>query len=139
MKKRALFLCTGNAARSQMAAGLANHDFGDRLEAFSAGVNPAGVSEFAIKALDEIGIDISHETSDHLSRYEDQLFDYVITVCDNADKNCPVFFGGVKRLHMPFPDPPHRGRDEEVMPVYREVRDTIRRRLREFFSRELQR
>lgn len=134
-KIKVLFLCTANAARSQMAAGIVKHDFGDRIDTYSAGTNPKGVSRLAVMVLDEIGIDISAETSDHLDKYKDMLFDYVITLCDDANEKCPVFFGGVNRLHMGFPDPPHSNDPTpENMQKFREVRDTIRTGMNEFFS-----
>jgi len=139
VEKKVLFLCTGNASRSQMAEGLVNHDFGDRIRACSAGTDPKGVSPLAVRVLAEIDIDISRATSDHLSRYEGERFDYVITLCDDANERCPVFFGGVKRLHMAFPDPPHSNEpSEHNLKVYRQVRDAIRSRLTAFFRAELQ-
>ena len=135
-KIKVLFLCTANAARSQMAAGLVRHDFGDRIETYSAGTNPKGVSRLAVMVLDEIGIDISGETSDHMDKYADMRFDYVITLCDNANENCPLFFGGVNRLHMGFPDPPHTNDPTpENLQKFREVRDQIRSEMKKFFSR----
>jgi len=137
-KIRVLFLCTANAARSQMAAGIVQHDFGDRIETYSAGTNPKGVSRLAVMVLDEFGIDISEETSDPLDKYKDMHFDYVITLCDDANEKCPVFFGGVNRLHMGFPDPPHSNDPTpENLQQFREVRDAIRKGMREFFSRIL--
>jgi len=137
-KIKVLFLCTANAARSQMAAGLVKHDFGDRVETYSAGTNPKDVSRLAIMVLDETGIDISNETSDHLDQYKDMHFDYVITLCDDANEKCPVFFGGVKRLHMGFYDPPHTNEPtEENLEKFREVRDAIRNRMEIFFTEEL--
>ncbi|MBE0599298.1 MAG: arsenate reductase ArsC [Desulfuromonadales bacterium] len=137
MKKKVLFLCTGNSCRSQMADGIVNHDFSDRLEAFSAGTEPHGLNPKAVQVMAEIGIDISGNSSDHLSKYDGESFDYVITLCGDANEKCPLFFGGVKRLHMGFDDPPKaRGTEEEVMNVYRRVRDEIRRQMREFFEAE---
>ena len=137
-KIKVLFLCTANAARSQMAAGIVRHDFGDRVATWSAGTNPKEVSRLAVMVLDEIGIDISGETSDHLDRYRDMDFDYVITLCDDANERCPVFFGGVNRLHMGFPDPPHSNEPTpENLQRFREVRDAIREGMQEFFSRVL--
>ena len=134
-KIKVLFLSTANAARSQMAAGIVKHDFGDRIDTCSAGTNPKGVSRLAVMVLDEIGIDITSETSDHLDKYKDMLFDYVITLCDDANEKCPVFFGGVNRLHMGFPDPPHSNDPTpENMQKFREVRDAIRTGMNEFFS-----
>ena len=136
-KMKVLFLCTANAARSQMAAGLVKHDFGYRIETYSAGTNPKDVSRLAIMVLDEINIDISKETSDHLDKYKDMHFDYVITLCDDANEKCPVFFGGVKRLHMGFYDPPHTNDPtEENLEKFREIRDAIRNRMEIFFSEE---
>jgi len=134
-KIKVLFLCTANAARSQMAAGIVRHDFGNRVETYSAGTNPKGVSRLAIMVLDEINIDISGETSDPLVKYKDMDFDYVITLCDDANEKCPVFFGGVNRLHMGFPDPPHSNDPTpENLQQFREVRDAIRKGMREFFT-----
>ncbi|MDX1774955.1 MAG: ACR3 family arsenite efflux transporter [Desulfobulbales bacterium] len=137
-KIKVLFLCTANAARSQMAAGLVRHDFGDRIETYSAGTNPKEVSRLAVMVLDEVGVDISCETSDHLDKYKDMHFDYVITLCDDANEKCPVFFGGVQRLHMGFYDPPHTNEPTDVnLQKFREVRDAIRSRMEIFFSEEL--
>jgi arsenate reductase len=138
MKKKVLFLCTGNSCRSQMADGLVNHDFAGRIEAFSAGTEPHGLNPKAVQVMAEIGIDIGGNSSDHLSKYEGQPFDYVITLCGDANEKCPLFFGGVKRLHMGFEDPPKAiGTEEEIMNVYRRVRDEIRVKMREFFEKEL--
>jgi len=138
LKKRVLFLCTGNSCRSQMAEGIANHDFAGRIEAFSAGTEPQGLNPRAVQVMAEIGIDISGNSSDHLSRYEGQPFDYVITLCGDANENCPLFFGGVKRLHMGFEDPAKaQGTEDELMNAFRRVRDEIRRQMREFFEQEL--
>lgn len=138
MPKKVLFLCTGNSCRSQMADGIVNHDFAGRIEACSAGTEPHGLNPRAVEVMKEIGIDISSNSSDHISRYEGQNFDYVITLCGDANEKCPLFFGGVQRLHMGFPDPPKAtGTDEEIMAVYRQVRDDIRRQMREFFDTEL--
>ena len=105
----------------------------------SAGTNPKGVSRLAIRVLDEIGIDISSETSDHLDKYRDMQFDYVITLCDDANENCPVFFGGTKRLHMGFTDPPHSNEPtEENLRQFRDVRDAIRYKMKNFFAEELE-
>jgi arsenate reductase len=135
-KIRVLFLCTANAARSQMAAGIVKHDFGDRIETYSAGTNPKGVSRLAVMVLAEINIDISSETSDHLDKYRGMHFDYVITLCDDANQKCPVFFGGANRLHMGFPDPPHSNdATPENLQKFRQVRDAIRAGMKEFFSR----
>ena len=138
MKKKALFLCTGNSARSQMAEGLVNHDFAGTIEAYSAGTDPQGLNAYAVKVMAELDIDIRGNTSKHISKYEGQNFDYVITLCDDANENCPVFFGGVKRLHMGFPDPAKAtGSDEDILVEFRRIRDKIRARMNGFFESEL--
>jgi len=138
MKKQVLFLCTGNSCRSQMADGIINHDFSTQIEAFSAGTEPHGLNPKAVQVMAEIGIDISANSSDHISKYDGQSFDYVITLCGDANEKCPLFFGGVKRMHIGFDDPPKAtGTEEEVLNVYRRVRDEIRQQLGDFFRREL--
>jgi len=131
---RILILCTGNSCRSQMAEGLLK-SLDKNLEVFSAGTKPAEkVNLFAVKAMNEIGIDISKGTPESVDKYLDQSFDYVITVCDNAKETCPVFIGKVKnQLHIGFDDPAGAvGTEEEVMPVYRRVRDEIREEFEKF-------
>jgi arsenate reductase len=136
--KKVLFLCTGNSCRSQMAEGLVNHDFADRIAAFSAGTEPHGLNPVAVRVMAEIGIDIRAQTSDHLDKYAGQPFDYVITLCDNANETCPVFMGGVKRIHMGFDDPPKAAQTvADPLPVYRRVRDALRQTLAEFFNASL--
>ncbi len=136
-KIKVLFLCTANAARSQMAAGLVKHDFGGRIETYSAGTSPKGVSRLAIMVLAEIGIDISRETSEHLDKYADMDFDYVITLCDDAKEKCPLFPGCVNPLHMGFTDPPHTNDPTpENLQKFREVRDAIRQEMKKFFQQE---
>ena len=98
MKKRILFLCTGNSARSQMAEGFLGHLAGDKFEVYSAGVNPTQVNPLAIKVMDEVGIDTSKQKSKSIKEFLGQRFDYVITVCDNARQTCPVFPGEIKRF-----------------------------------------
>jgi arsenate reductase len=133
--KRVLFLCTGNSCRSQMAEGLVNHDFAGRIAAFSAGTTPHGLNPLAVRVMAEIGIDIRAQTSDHLDRYAGQTFDWVITLCDDANETCPVFMGGVERMHMGFEDPPRVAQNAtDPLPVYRRVRDAIRQTLAEFFN-----
>lgn len=130
-KKRVLILCTGNSARSQMAEGLLRHDAGNRFEAQSAGVAPSYVRPEAIEAMREIGIDISGQCSKSVEEFTGQEFDYLITVCDNANEQCPVFPGKTQRIHWSFEDPAAaEGEHEERMTVFRRVRDLIRERLR---------
>lgn len=139
MNKKILILCTGNSCRSQMAEGFLK-SFDVNLEVYSAGTNPAEkVNSFAIKAMQEIGIDISNGIAENVDKYLSESFDFVITVCDNAKETCPVFMGNVKhRLHIGFDDPADAvGTDEEVMPVYRRVRDEIKKEFYEFYKNEL--
>ncbi|PJA97598.1 MAG: protein tyrosine phosphatase [Ignavibacteriales bacterium CG_4_9_14_3_um_filter_34_10] len=136
MKKRILILCTGNSCRSQMAEGFLK-SFDDNLEVYSAGTKPAAkVNPFAVKAMKEVGIDISNGKAESVDKYLSQSFDYVITVCDNAKETCPVFIGAVKyRLHIGFDDPADAvGTEEEVMPVYRRVRDEIKNEFKKFLK-----
>ncbi len=127
-KRRVLFLCTGNSARSQMAEAWANHLLGDQWEAYSAGTEPTGyVHPLAIQAMAEVGIDISGARSKSVSEFMGQQFDLVITVCDHAAENCPLWLGTGRRVHMGFPDPAAAtGIDEERLEVFRRVRDAIR-------------
>src|SRR3989338_6148905 len=103
--KRVLFLCTGNSARSQMAEGFLRHMAGDRFEVFSAGVKPTAVNLLVIKVMAEIGIDISKHMSKSVMEFIDQNFDYVVTVCGNAQKTCPVFPGEHEKIHWDLEDP----------------------------------
>ena len=129
-RQRVLFLCTHNSARSQMAEGLLSHLGSDRFEAFSAGTEATHVRPLAVRAMQELGIDISGQESKTLDRYLDQPFDKVITVCDQANQACPVLFGARERLHWSFPDPSKAtGTEDEQLAVYRQVRDSIRERL----------
>ena len=129
-KRRVLFLCTHNSARSQMAEGLLRHLAGDRCEAFSAGTEATHVRPLAIAAMAELGIDVSPQESKTLDRYLGEPFDAVITVCDQAAEACPVFPGAKRRLHWSFPDPSKAQGSEAVqLATYRAVRDDIRRRI----------
>ena len=128
--QRVLFLCTHNSARSQMAEGILRAYGAGRFEAFSAGTEATHVRPLAVRAMAELGIDISAQESKTLDRYVSQPFDAVITVCDQANEACPVFFGAQKRLHWSFPDPSKsQGTDEQQLDVYRQVRDAIRERI----------
>jgi arsenate reductase len=128
MKKRVLFLCTGNSARSQMAEGLVNHFLGDRWEAYSAGTAPTGhVHPLATQVMAELGIDISHQRSKGVDEFRDAEFDLVVTVCDNAASNCPLWLGPGRVKHMGFPDPAAAtGSEAERLAVFRQVRDGLR-------------
>ena len=133
-RKRVLILCTGNSARSQMAEGLLRHDGGvESFEVFSAGTHPSRVRLEAIEAMRELGIDISGQRSKSVDEFAGQEFDYVITVCDNANENCPVFPGSTKRIHWSFDDPAAAEGDAETrLAEFRRVRDQIRARLEKF-------
>lgn len=132
-KKRVLILCTGNSARSQMAEGLLRHEAGERFEVASAGVEPTHIRPEAIEAMAEIGIDISGHRSKSVDEFVGQEFDYVITVCDNANEHCPIFPGQTKRIHWSFADPAAAQGDENTrLNFFRRIRDEIRHRLRLF-------
>ncbi len=134
MKKKVLFLCTHNSCRSQMAEGIVNHCLGDRFEAYSAGTEATRVNPRAIQVLAELGIDISGHRSKTLDEFAEEKFDYVITLCGDANEKCPLFFGGVERIHMGFSDPSRTiGGEEEIMADFRRVRDEIKTTLLEFF------
>ena len=125
-KTKVLFLCTHNSARSQMAEGLLRHLAGDRFEVMSAGTEATFVRPEAVSAMAELGIDISGQEAETLGRYLDEPFDYVVTVCDDANEACPVFPGAKNRLHWSFRDPSRAtGSDEERLGEFRAVRDEI--------------
>lgn len=129
-RSRVLFLCTHNSARSQMAEGLLRHLGGDRFEAHSAGTEATHVKPLAVRAMDEIGVDISGQESKTLEPYVREPFDHVITVCDDANEACPFFPGARNRLHWSFEDPSRaEGSEEERLAVFRSVRDRIRDRV----------
>jgi arsenate reductase len=136
IKKRILILCTGNSARSQMAEGLLRQQAGDRFEVVSAGSKPGVVRPEAIQVMREIGIDISHHRSKHLDEFRGQHFDYVLTVCDNANESCPIFPAATVRIHESFedPPPPSEGSEQERLSVFRRVRDQLRSYLKQFAS-----
>ena len=134
-RKRVLILCTGNSARSQMAEGLLRNLAGDQFEVISAGVLPTQVRPEAITSMREIGIDISKHYSKSVDEFSGQQFDYVITVCDNANQQCPVFPGKTQRIHWSFDDPAKAvGDDEARLAVFRRVRDEIFQVLRRFVA-----
>jgi arsenate reductase (thioredoxin) len=128
---RVLFLCTHNSARSQMAEGLLRHLGKERFEVHSAGTEATEVRPLAIKAMADMGVDISAQYSKVLDQYIGQQFDYVITVCDQANESCPIFPGAPERIHWSFPDPSAAdGSEEEQFRMYRQVRNEILGRLR---------
>jgi arsenate reductase len=135
MTRKVLFLCTGNSCRSQMAEAIVNARLSDDWRAFSAGTEPAGyVHSKAIQVLDEIGI--AHEgESKSTDRFREMDFDLVVTVCDDAAENCPVWLGRGKRVHLGFPDPARaEGTDEEKLAVFRSVRDAIAQKVPELLG-----
>jgi len=136
---RVLILCTGNSCRSQMAHGFLQ-SFDKNLEVYSAGTEASGkLNEKAVKAMKEIGIDISHHTSDSVDKFIGQEWDYVITVCGGANENCPAFIGKVKhRLHIGFDDPSHaEGSEEFIWSEFERVREEIRVGFQKFYQEEI--
>lgn len=135
---KVLFLCTENSCRSQMAEGLINHDLAGQFQAFSAGVRPSRVNPRAIKAMAELGIDISRQRSKSMAEFQDDQFDLAVTLCDQAQRECPMFLAADRLLHMGFPDPAKAtGTEEEIMGEFRKVRDEIRRQMVPFLRKEL--
>lgn len=136
MQRRVLILCTGNSARSQMAEALVNARRGDQWQAVSAGTNPAArVHPAALAALAEVGIQTGGTAPRHVSQFVGQPFDLVITVCDDAAENCPVWLGQGQREHIGFPDPAKAtGSEADVLAAFRSVRDAIERRVLPFLD-----
>lgn len=125
--KKILVLCTGNSCRSQIAHGYLEKFADGKAEIYSAGIETHGVNPLAIKVMNEDGIDIAHHTSNNVSEYKNIDFDFVITVCDNANEHCPVFPSKAKKFHQNFPDPSKlNGSEEEIIREFRKVREMIR-------------
>ena len=136
-KKRVLFICTHNSARSQMAEGILRTLYGNTYEVYSAGTKPSGVNPYAIEVMKEIGIDISHHRSKSIEEFRGMSFDYVITVCDSAKENCPFFPGGKKYIHRSFEDPASfEGTEEEKLEFFRKIREEIRNWIINTFGQE---
>lgn len=132
-KQKILFLCTGNSARSQMAEAFVRKYAGDRFEAHSAGLEPKGLNPLTVKVMSEIGIDVSSQTSKGVDTYLGKtLFQYLVTVCDDADRNCPTVWPGViTRMHWSFQDPAAvEGSEEEKLAKFREVRDLMEKKIK---------
>ncbi len=128
---KVLFLCTGNSCRSQMAEGLLRSLGGERFEVHSAGTEPKYIHPMAIRAMAEVGVDISGQRSKPIDEFLDQEFDYIITVCDRARDNCPTFPGDSRRIHWSFEDPAAAtGSDEQRMQLFRKVRGELSNRLK---------
>ena len=139
-KPRVLFLCTGNSARSQMAEAFLRKYGGESFEPYSAGLEPKGVNPLTIRVLDEAGIDISHQTSKSIDAYLGKLsFQYLVTVCDDADQNCPTGLPGInERMHWSFEDPARfEGTEEEKLAKFREVRDLIEEKVKQWLTEKL--
>lgn len=137
IKKKVLFVCTGNSVRSQMAEGLLKTLGDGRWEVRSAGMIQSFVHPLAIRVMEEMGIDLSKQTSKSMDRFTNEKFDYVITLCDHAAQFCPTFGGWGKRLHWPFEDPAGAvGTTEERLAVFRRIRDGIKMKIEEFLKSE---
>lgn len=137
MKKRVLFICTHNSARSQMAEGLLNAFLGDKFEGFSAGIKPTKINPYVIRVMAEIGVDVSKHHTRSIMEFRRERFDYVVTVCDDAREACP-FFPGDNVLHKSFANPSEfKGSDYEVLQKVRLVRDEIKDWLKKIFDSEL--
>ncbi len=137
VKKKVLFVCTGNSVRSQMAEGILKALGSGQWQVQSAGVIQSYVHPLAIQVMEEIRIDISQQTSKSMDQFVNHKFDYVITLCDHAAKFCPTFGGRGKRLHWPFEDPAGAtGTTEERLVVFRRIRDGIKTKIEEFLKSE---
>ncbi|MFC1570283.1 arsenate reductase ArsC [Candidatus Omnitrophota bacterium] len=135
MKKKVLFLCTGNSCRSQMAEGFLKDLGGGEFESFSAGIAPTAVNPLAIKVMEETGIDISGQDSQSADEFSEEEFDYVVTVCDNAQKTCPVYPGEYRKVHWDLEDPADAaGTEEEKLEVFRKTRDLIKENVLKFIN-----
>ncbi len=140
-KTRVLFLCTGNSARSQMAEAFLRKYAGDLYEVHSAGLEPKGVNPYTIRVMQEVGIDISGQRSKGVDEYLGKvLFQYLITVCDHADKNCPTVWPGVNtRMHWSFEDPAaFDGSEDERLAKFRQVRDQIEAKIKDWLNAQAQ-
>lgn len=129
-KKRVLFVCTGNSARSQIAEGLLRHISKGEVEAFSAGTQPQPVNPLAVRVMSEAGVDISNHRSKSVATFADQSFDFVITVCDRAKEECPRWPGQVDYIHWSIDDPARvGGPEDERLKAFRKARDELRQRI----------
>ena len=137
MKQKILFLCTGNSCRSQIGEGLMRHLAGDKYEVFSAGVEPSRLHPMSILVMQEIGVDIGHQTYDDVNDYLDSGINIIISVCDHAAQTCPTFPGDVQRVHWSLKDPFHGWDvDESKLPDYRKTRDDLKQRIQGFLSNQ---
>lgn len=137
-KKSVLFLCVANSCRSQMAEGLVRHYLGGYFNVESAGIIATYVNPYAIKVMNELGIDISNQRSKDISEFNEHNFDIIITLCDEGDAICPEWYGGGEKIHMPFSDPiKAKGTDEEIMKVFRSIRDDMKEKIISFLRTKL--
>lgn len=140
MKRRILFLCTGNSARSQMAEGWLRHLAGDTFDVFSAGTHPVGLNPAAVEAMREVDIDLTSHRSKAVTEFAGQLFDYVVTVCDRAKDTCPLWLGQTRMVHWSFDDPAAvTGTSENQHQTFRRVRDEICEAIRRWLESEFNR
>ena len=136
-RRTILFICMGNASRSQMAEGYVNAKLGDMYQASSGGLTPSKVSRKAITVMDEIGIDISDQRSKSVEEFYGKEFDYVVTLCDEAEDECPHFYRGKDYIHRGFKDPNKaKGTEEELMVIYRQTRDDLIKWIDNIFGSE---
>ena len=136
--KKVIFICTGNSCRSQIAEGFLRHYGSASFESCSAGTDPGFLNPFSVLVMSELGIDISHQKSEAIDEYIHQQFDYVITVCANAEKNCPVFPGQVIHLHWPIEDPVGAiGDEDKIIEAFRSVRNELADKIQEFINNRI--
>jgi len=137
-KMNVLFLCTGNSCRSQMAEAWLRKLGGENFAVYSAGLEPHGINPYTITVMEELGIDMSDHSSDHLDKYKGEIdFDFLITVCGNADERCPYFPGMGTRLHWPFEDPAaFVGPEDETLAAFRTVRDQIKEKIQAWLDEQ---
>ena len=136
-KKKILFICTHNSARSQMAEGFIRAMYSDQYNVLSGGTEPSEVNPYAIRAMEEIGIDISNQRAKNINQFLDEKLDYVVTVCDKANEACPFFPGAKSYIHKGFIDPSQaQGSEMEIMAVFRRVRDEVKRWIEETFGNQ---
>jgi arsenate reductase len=135
-KKNLIIICTGNSARSQMAEAIFRRYAGQHYTVYSAGLDAHGINPYTIRIMEELGYDLGTHTSKNLSEYYGKIsFDTVITVCSNAEQNCPTIPGVKNKLHWPFEDPATaKGSDEEIMDKFRDVRDQIENKIKEYLK-----
>jgi arsenate reductase len=133
---KVLFLCTGNSCRSQIAEGWLRQLGGDQFEVYSAGLEPHGVNPNTVTVMEELGIDMSKHRSKHIDEYIGKIdFDFLITVCGNADERCPYFPGMGTRIHWPFEDPAaFEGSEDEKLDFFRKIRDQIRDKIQSWLE-----